>query len=122
MEFFYARGMGFFPWTVLSLCEDSFFFHEYDLSFLSSAFTLVVAQHMAAVEDNQVTVEDNHSQAAVDNQAVVDNLVAEDTPEVDSRVEVDSPVVDNLEVDTQAEVDSLVVVVDILDIIGIHKA
>ena len=121
MEFFYARGMGFFPWTALSICEDSFFFHECDLSYLSSVFTLVVAQHMAAVEDNQVTVD---SQAVEDNhsQAVVDTLVAEDTPEVDSRVEVDSPVVDNLEVDNQAEADSLVVVVGILDIIGIHKA
>ena len=114
--------MGFFPWTVLSLCEDSFFFHEYDLSFLSLVFTLVVAQHMAAVEDNQVTVEDTHNQAVADNQAVVDNLVAEDTPEVDSRVKVDSPVVNNLEEDNQAEVDSLVVVEGILDIIGIHKA
>ena len=121
MGFFYAREMGSFPWTVLSVCEDSFFSHECDLSFLSLVFTLVVVQHMVAVGDILVTmdsrvVEDTH------NQAVVDNLVAEDIPEVDSQAVVDSLVVDNPEVDNQAEVDSLAVVVGILDIISNHKA
>ena len=121
MGFFYARGMESFPWTALSVYGDSFFFHEYDLSFLFLVVTLVAAQHMAAVGDSQV-VEDTHNQAVVDNQVVVGNLVAEDIPEVDSRAVVDSLVVHNPEVDNQAEVDSLVVVVGILDIIGNHKA